>query len=163
MAAVLIPRPITHEPAPGGPCGPAYRAGGGYRHLRVVPDVSAPVPVRTRRSARVVRQAVALRVGLVAVVVALVALGVFSVLAPVASPAGSSPAGAVPEVSREVPYVVQPGDTLWGIATTVAPEADPRVIVDELSRQLGGAGLQTGQRLDLTALPGVVAAGSPNP
>lgn len=163
MAAVLIPRPITTEPVAGGHYGPAHRPGGGYRHLRVVPEVSAPVPVRTRRSARVVRQAVALRLGLVAVVVAVVALGVFSVLAPVASPAGSPTAPAAPEVSRAVPYVVQPGDTLWGIASAVAPEVDPRVIVDELSRQLGGAGLQTGQRLDLSALPGVVPAALSNP
>jgi len=163
MAAVLIPRPITPQPVAGDGYGPAPRPGGGYRHLRLVPDGPAPVPVRTRRSTRVVRQAVALRVGLVAVVVAVLALGVLSVLAPVAAPAGSSPAPAAPEVSREVPYVVQPGDTLWGIASMVAPEVDPRVIVDELSRQLGGAGLQTGQRLDLTALAGGVPSAPPNP
>jgi LysM domain len=32
-------------------------------------------------------------------------------------------------------YVVQPGDTLWGIASSLAgPQADPRPLVDRLAR-----------------------------
>ena len=29
-------------------------------------------------------------------------------------------------------YVVRPGDTLWGIAATVAPDRDPREVVHDL-------------------------------
>ena len=31
-----------------------------------------------------------------------------------------------------VTYVVQPGDTLWSIAERIAPDEDPRSVVDEL-------------------------------
>ena len=30
-------------------------------------------------------------------------------------------------------YVVRPGDTLWGIATHLAPSRDPRLVVDALA------------------------------
>jgi LysM repeat protein len=49
-------------------------------------------------------------------------------------------------------HVVQPGDTLWSIAATVAPGSDPRPIVDELARRSGGTGLQPGQRIALEGL-----------
>jgi LysM repeat protein len=43
--------------------------------------------------------------------------------------------------------VVQPGDTLWGIAEELMPEADPRPLVAAL-RDIAGAGsLQPGQLL----------------
>jgi len=44
-------------------------------------------------------------------------------------------------------YVVQPGDTLWSIAQRVEPGADPRPLVQQLSAELEGAGLQPGQAL----------------
>jgi LysM domain len=46
-------------------------------------------------------------------------------------------------------YVVQPGDTLWSIAARLAPDDDPRAVVDELRAANGGADLQVGDRLDL--------------
>lgn len=49
-------------------------------------------------------------------------------------------------------YVVRAGDTLWGIATRLAPEADPRVLVQRLVELNGGSRLQVGDRLDLTRL-----------
>ena len=66
-------------------------------------------------------------------------------------------------VSAEVPtpaasitvYVVQPGDTLWGIARGLAgPDTDIRPLVDELKAVAGGADLQIGQQLilDVTML-----------
>jgi hypothetical protein len=49
--------------------------------------------------------------------------------------------------------VVQPGDTLWGIARQVAPGRDPRPVVDEIveANDLRG-GLQAGQEL-VVAVP----------
>lgn len=45
-------------------------------------------------------------------------------------------------------YIVQPGDTLWGIATEVgAPGEDIRPIVDQLKALTGGANLDIGQRI----------------
>ena len=47
-------------------------------------------------------------------------------------------------------YVVQPGDTLWTIATEVAPDRDPRAVVDALrSANDGSATLQVGARLEV--------------
>ena len=47
--------------------------------------------------------------------------------------------------------VVQPGQTLWGIATQVAPHADPRATVQQIIvlNHLPSTGLQAGQELAL--------------
>ena len=50
-----------------------------------------------------------------------------------------------------VVVVVQPGDTLWSIATWLDPGADPRRLVDELSDLTGSTTLQPGQRLVIPA------------
>lgn len=44
-------------------------------------------------------------------------------------------------------YRVQPGDTLWSIATRLQPSGDPRPIVDQLDAELHGATLVPGERL----------------
>ncbi|MFF3029091.1 LysM peptidoglycan-binding domain-containing protein [Microbacterium sp. NPDC057944] len=48
---------------------------------------------------------------------------------------------------------VMPGDTLWSIATTVAPDADPREVIGEISRlnMLTGGALQIGDELAIPA------------
>lgn len=58
------------------------------------------------------------------------------------SPLGAAPAG-------HVDYVVQPGDTLWKIASQVDAHGDPRPVVDQLVHRLHGADLQVGQRITL--------------
>nr|WP_244857865.1 LysM peptidoglycan-binding domain-containing protein [Agromyces archimandritae] len=63
--------------------------------------------------------------------------------------------GAIAEVpggAPEVRYVtVEPGASLWAIAETAAPDADPRVVVDEIVRLNGldDVVLQAGQLLAL--------------
>jgi hypothetical protein len=52
---------------------------------------------------------------------------------------------------HETVLIVQPGDTLWGLALTLAPGADPRPIVDRLAERNGGSSLQAGQRLIVPA------------
>ena len=46
-------------------------------------------------------------------------------------------------------YVVQPGDTLWSIASEIAPDRDPRAVVDALREANGGPDLEVGDRLIL--------------
>ncbi len=46
-------------------------------------------------------------------------------------------------------YVAGPGDTLWSIAVRLAPSADPRPLVAEMSSQLDGSSLQPGDRIVL--------------
>lgn len=65
-------------------------------------------------------------------------------------PSASSPE-PVALVDQEE-YVVQPGDTLWTIAKSVSPDADPRPLVAELRSALGDVELEVGDRVDLAAL-----------
>jgi len=62
---------------------------------------------------------------------------------PVEAPAQSPAVGET--------YVVQAGDTLWSIAAAVAPDSDPRQVVDALRATNGGSDLQVGQRLTIGA------------
>ena len=51
------------------------------------------------------------------------------------------------EAAAAVTVIVQPGDTLWDIARTLAPGDDPRPLADALSDLAGGTSLQPGQRI----------------
>lgn len=53
---------------------------------------------------------------------------------------------------RSYDYViVQPGQTLWGIAKEVAPQTDPRATIEDIRRlnALPDGGIQAGQRIAL--------------
>jgi hypothetical protein len=65
-----------------------------------------------------------------------------------AEPPASSSAPAAP-LEPGHPYVVQPGDTLWAIATRLAPEIDPRITVDRLERIREGGPLRAGEHIVL--------------
>ena len=58
---------------------------------------------------------------------------------------GSSPLAAPGRPPSVVRHVVEPGDTLWGIAREVAPDEDPRPVVDALEAARHGAPLQVGE------------------
>ena len=90
----------------------------------------------TRRGVHVVAAAVAL------LAITLVLLARAS--APAASAAGSAGSRGVPDT-----VTVQAGDTLWSIASRLAPQADPRAEVALLQRvnRLGGVALVPGQVL----------------
>ena len=62
---------------------------------------------------------------------------------------GSADATPTPEgqLAESVTVVVQPGDTLWGIATELDPDGDPRALVDRLVDLAGSSALQPGQQL----------------
>ena len=62
--------------------------------------------------------------------------------------ADRTPSAAVAEGDGPVAvHLVQPGETLWEIAAEVAPDRDPRAVVDELIELNGSASITPGQRL----------------
>jgi hypothetical protein len=68
-----------------------------------------------------------------------------------ASLASTTPGPGLGQLPRSSSIVVQPGDTLWGIASRVAPRADPRATVQRLVdlNALPSVDLQAGQVLAL--------------
>lgn len=61
----------------------------------------------------------------------------------------ASPEPAPPVLIGQSSHVVQPGDTLWSIARSLQPGADPRPLVDRLAAHRHGAPLRVGERLAL--------------
>src|SRR4051794_39582674 len=61
--------------------------------------------------------------------------------------AGQAAGPHTPGVARTV--TVQPGESLWQVATRVAPGADPRLVIDQLQRinHLTSATVVAGQQL----------------
>lgn len=106
----------------------------------------APVP-----SAMLAQSAPPLRVtgrGTVVRAAAMVLLALGLVLtAWLSAPSSSSAAGDVPPMPAMV--TVQAGDTLWSLATRLAPDTDPREVVSDLRRvnSLDSVTLQPGQVL----------------
>ena len=117
--------------------------------LRVVPDEEFPqelVPaVHRQPSPRVTRShsaAVYWRRRFVAT-----ALGLGVLLA--AAHAGAALGGTTTTASERSPHVTktvvaQSGDTLWSIAHRLAPNADPREVVDALAASHGGTDIRPG-------------------
>ncbi len=88
----------------------------------------------------------------VAVLGALLVVLAFASLALQLLAARPAPGGADARPVARVSVVVAPGDTVWSIASSLDPEADPRPIVDAIVAANGGPSLVAGQRLEL-ALP----------
>lgn len=63
--------------------------------------------------------------------------------------ATSGPARAGASVAPHELYVVQPGDTLWGLASRLDPGGDPRAVEAQLEAEIGGDDLYPGERLVL--------------
>jgi LysM repeat protein len=61
---------------------------------------------------------------------------------------GDGPASAA-GLSAGTVYVVQPGDTLWGIASRVDPSGDPRAVVAQLEGEVGSDVVVPGEHLRL--------------
>ncbi len=105
--------------------------GGRSSHVGSVPLRLAPEVYRARRLT-VLALAFGLMVG--------AAVGVASLGSPAA-------AGRGDRTVDSLVITVMPGDTLWGIARGLAPDADPRPLVHELSALAGQGPLQPGQEL----------------
>jgi LysM repeat protein len=85
---------------------------------------------------------------LVAIAVALGAIGVLS--GPVANAVGVGGSAAGPALT----YVVRPGDTLWSIARSSSPWADPRLVVSAIraTNHVDPAALVPGQQLSIPSV-----------
>jgi LysM repeat protein len=85
------------------------------------------------------------RRGRLVVVLSLLALLVVGL----ASTGQSSQASGRVAATRPVTVTVQTGETLWQLATRVAPHTDPRLVVDEIERlnRLSGSTVYAGQQL----------------
>ncbi|MBT2497218.1 LysM peptidoglycan-binding domain-containing protein [Microbacterium sp. ISL-59] len=107
------------------------------------------IPASTRPSTRL-RLTTRGRAVLLAVASVPLAIGIaFAALS-----GGSAIASGADTAAVSVETVtVMPGDTLWSIATGVAPGADPRDVIGEISRMnlLRGGELQIGQTLAIPA------------
>jgi hypothetical protein len=164
MVAIQVPQPVVSEWAPAALPSPSRRDPSVPRWATPEPSirpadrrpraprgrgVDRPVSRRAamfrRRRLVALVVAVALIAGL-AMAVQAIAQATSTVGPSAPEPLESEGAGPPRPVEGEV-YVVQPGDTLWSIAAALAPESDPRPVVDVLRVANGGSELQVGDRL----------------
>jgi hypothetical protein len=119
----------------------------GTAHLTLVPAVPSTVEFAAAdRSGAPLR--LTSRGRLVMVVLFLAALFAGGVLFGSTSTRATGEAGA----PRDYQYlVVQPGQTLWGIAKEVAPQDDPRATIEAIRRlnALPHTGIEAGRRIAL--------------
>ncbi|WP_375475402.1 LysM peptidoglycan-binding domain-containing protein [uncultured Jatrophihabitans sp.] len=120
------------RPAPVGLPAPAGRGSIAVLHRPSAPDLAAPLRL-TRR-------------GVVVIAALVLAAGAAVLWLAARSAAGDGAAAPSPAVHR---VVVQSGDTLWSIASRVAPQRDPRAEVADLEKanHLANVDLVPGQAL----------------
>ena len=161
MVALLTSDPIYRSSAPElRPSGQAP-----VRHLRSVPASRAGAP--RRHAVQSTHEPVAVDpaisygamvvlagVGIVAVLVLLVGFRALQGLPPSGSWADVQQAARFePPVAHQndALWIVQPGETLWGIAESVAPAADRREVVQILTEANGGSSIWAGQKIVVPA------------
>jgi hypothetical protein len=157
MVAILLPQPgepaSEPRPAPRRPVarrratnaypGPVDLSSVEPVPLRSVPRALPDRPTRIRR-----RRLVALLMAVVLFAAAATAGRALLGAATSVEPSSPQPVDAPASSPRGETYVVRPGDTLWSIAAAVAPDSDPRPVVDALrDANGGGPELQVGERL----------------
>jgi hypothetical protein len=127
------------------PCGGGV--GGGGWVPPPPPTTLRPLPDHATRVRR--RRLAVLVAGLVLVGAGFVGVRALAGLAQVGASSGPEAVDVGPLSATGDEYVVQPGDTLWSIALQIAPDSDPRAVVDRLRELNGGPALEVGDRLDL--------------
>lgn len=136
MVAIPVPREPEWE---------VYAPAPRTERLRVVDRPPSRRP-RLTRGDRVRRRRLTV---LIATAVLVIGVGAAAeALATDGQPPSQVPVQPVSSTEEGV-YVVQPGDTLWSIARRLAPDADPRPLVEELRSRRGSVELQVGDRIEL--------------
>lgn len=122
-------------------------------YLTTATPLSSVVPSAPRTRLRLTRRGRMVLASLAAAP-AVIALGIAIVSS--GSAIASADRGASPDHFASV--TVLPGDTLWSIASDVAPEADPRDVIDDIVRLnvLDSAQLNIGETLAIPAEYGSV-------
>jgi hypothetical protein len=158
MVAILLPQPDEPAGEPGPAQGQPVPLGRRATHTtrpRPVDLASVePLPLRSVPRALPDRPTRIRRRRLLALLMAIALIGAAAAgralldAATAVEPSSPQPV----EVPAQPPavgqtYVVKPGDTLWSIAAAIAPDADPRPVVDALREANGGPDLQVGERL----------------
>lgn len=110
-------------------------------------DTSTHTPSQAR--AHPTGDSLSINVVLALVLAALIVVGFVAFGGDAAANGPLTPASTSSEVVDTIEiYVVQPGDTLWSIATAVSlPGEDVRPLVDHLKSVAGGSALDVGQRI----------------
>jgi hypothetical protein len=124
---------------------------GGSTSLRLVARVRPPhrparLPAAVYRRRRLLAAGlllIALAVGLVMARLAQAGIGG----GPLATTGAAASYRPAPAGARF--YVVEPGDTLWSIARQLDPNGDERPLVDVLDREVGGATVYPGERIEI--------------
>ena len=129
-----------------GPPRPHGGAGSRRRGRPVAATATPPVATAIRHSTAARRSAV---VGVFTVLLAACAVWVQGGGGRTGSGPLAAPGAGRTETAAVHVWIVQPGDTLWGIARRLDPHGDVRPLVDALSRQVHGKPLQAGEQLRL--------------
>jgi len=140
--------PTTVPPGPVAPVRPA---------LRVLEGGRAPAGLARQATFRRRRRVALALVGATIVVLVLLVSAISARLAggghPSSAAGAPSPTSAVATgaagVAAPSGWVVGPGDTLWSIASAVAPDVDVRITVDRLVALNGEDPIVQGERLEL--------------
>lgn len=145
MSAILVTARPAVVPVRHGAAAPRAVAGPRERHLRLVPDPVAATHERSggERPLRLTRRG--------RVVVAALSLLLMAGAGVLGSRAAADGPASAPVVER---HVVTPGETLWGIAASVArPGQDVRDVVVELQKLngMGDSSLVAGEELVVPA------------
>jgi LysM repeat protein len=160
MVAILLPQPDepAGEPAPASGTPAPVRRHATHTRPRHGDLASAEsLPPRSLPRALPDRETRIRRRRLVALLMAVALIGAVATAGRALLGAASAvePSSPQPVDASELPetvgqtYVVKPGDTLWSIAAAIAPDSDPRPVVDALSDANGGPDLQVGERLTI--------------
>jgi hypothetical protein len=134
MVAVVSLAPSHRESVRGVgvPTGLPGRSAGAHRQVR-------PRTARCTRGAAVYRRR--------RLLAAAIGLGLVLTVARAGAALGGVPTTAAERHPHVETIVVQPGDTMWSIAERLAPDRDPRAVVDALVEARGSATLVPGETI----------------